>query len=67
MPKRELRFNSAPVKKAIEKVAIDNRQYNDLSKVNLTNLVATVIYNEAMLDYRKFKDERSLIAIGNVI
>lgn len=67
MPKRELRFNSTSVKNAIEKVAIDNRQYSGLSKVNLTNLVATIIYNEAMLDYRKFKDERSLIAIGNVI
>lgn len=67
IPKKELRFNSVPVKNVIEKVAIDNRQYNGLSKVNLTNLVATIIYNEAMLDYKKFKDERSLIAIGNVI
>jgi len=44
-----------------------NKDFGGLSYVKLVNLVATIIYNEAMIDYQKTKNDNCLIAIANVI
>lgn len=41
--------------------------YRGLSAKNLINLIATIIYNEAMIDFVRFGDDRCLTAIANVI
>ena len=49
----------------------DRREYERLFDAlhggNLKNLLATIAYNEAMLDYVKRRDDRTLIAVLNVI
>jgi hypothetical protein len=68
LPKTELRAGSEGVNDAIVLSSRDRRSFDGLSYPHLVNLVATIVYNEAMTDYlRCGRDIRCLIAIGNVI
>ena len=63
VPKQEMRLNSKPVKAAVQNAAVEKQSFNGLSFVNLTNLVATIAYNEAMLDYVKTGDAKVIYAV----
>jgi hypothetical protein len=63
VPKQEMRLNSKPVKAAVQNAAVEKQSFNGLSFVNLTNLVATIAYNEAMLDYIKTGDAKVIYAV----
>lgn len=63
VPQQEMRLNSKPVKAAVQNAAVEKQSFNGLSFVNLTNLVATIAYNEAMLDYVKTGDEKVIYAV----
>ena len=52
---------------ALHRAAIEKKQFGNLSFVNMTNLLATIAYNEAMIDYVKFNDPKCITAILNVI
>lgn len=67
IPKEEFHIDSKKVANAISKATENDEVINGLSKSHLVNILATIIYNEAMIDYKKTKDKRCLIAIGNVI
>lgn len=68
IPVSELRVGSNDVKKAIVKSSRNKREFDGLSYPNLVNLVATIVYNEAMVDYLKCgRDKKCLVAIANVI
>ena len=67
IPAKQLHFNNKKVNDAMQKAAIEKQKFGNLSFVNMTNLLATIIYNEAMLDYVKTGDDNCLIAIANVI
>lgn len=70
LPSAELKIDSVKVSDAITKSqnSDKNVKYNGLSKSNLINLVATILYNESMTDYlRSGRNEDCIKAIGNVI
>ena len=68
IPAAEMRSGSESVRKAIVQSSRDKRSFGGLSYPNLVNLVATIVYNEAMVDYlRCGRDRRCLVAIANVI
>lgn len=68
LPATELRAGSQGVTNAIVRSSRDRRMFDGLSYPNLVNLVATIVYNEAMVDYLKCgRDRRCLVAIANVI
>lgn len=70
LPSTELTIDSNKVSDAITKSQTEDKyvKYNGLSKSNLINLVATILYNESMTDYlRSKKNKDCIIAIGNVI
>lgn len=69
VPVAEFNIESRTVNDILKDTAKDKRVFNGLSCKHLVNLVATIIYNEAMIDYVKYckRDVRCLIAIGNVI
>lgn len=67
IPRQELRCNSKAMNDTLQKVAIEKQKFGDLSFVNMTNLLATIAYNEAMVDYIKFNDPKCFTAILNVI
>jgi len=68
LPATELRAGSEGVTNAIVRSSRDRRSFDGLSYPNLVNLVATIVYNEAMVDYLKCgRDRRCLVAIANVI
>lgn len=67
IPRQELRFNSKAVNKAIDKVALEKQTFGNLSFVNLVNLIATIAYNETMIDYIKYNDPNIIYAIVQLI
>lgn len=67
IPKQERRITSPKVSDAIKSSSKIKTTFSGLSYCHLQNLMATIIYNEAMIDYVKFKDEKCLVAIANVI
>jgi len=67
LPKQEQKLKSPKVQEVIRSSAENKKVYNGLSYCHLQNLMATIIYNEAAIDYLKYKDEKCLIAIANVV
>lgn len=65
--KQERRITSPKVSDAIKTSSRIKTKFSGLSYCHLQNLMATIIYNEAMIDYVKYKDEKCLVAIANVI
>ena len=67
IPRQELKHNTKAMNDALHRAAIEKKQFGNLSFVNMTNLLATIAYNEAMIDYVKFNDPKCITAILNVI
>jgi len=56
-----------PAAQAPARAPAKEPSYAGLSRSNMTNLLATIAYNEAMLDWMKDRNDDKLIAILNVI
>lgn len=67
IPRQERRIDSPKVQSVIRTASNIRTRFAGLSYCHLQNLMATIIYNEAMVDYVRFRDERCLVAIANVI
>jgi len=67
MPFAARQADAAPERAPCAAQAAAEKKYAGLSESNMTNLLATIAYNEAMLDWIKDKDDDKLIAILNVI
>ena len=67
IPKTEMRFSSPKVQQAMDNATTIKKDINGLSYKNTVNLVATIIYNETMIDWLKTKDDKILTALAQLI